>query len=84
MIIAVDHTTSDHVSMKESENLVGTTVEMPDGPWSITDVARYLRTGIPTIRNDMKLRGLPYSKIGKRLYFNRADIDAWLAAQRAA
>jgi excisionase family DNA binding protein len=67
--------------MKETENVSGPTPVVQDGLWEIADVAEYLKVSIDTVRNDMKLRNLPVKRIGGRLYFRRAEIDAWVDSQ---
>jgi excisionase family DNA binding protein len=68
--------------MKESENVSGPmpVVQQDQGLWEIADVAEYLKVSVDTVRNDIKLRNLPCKRVGGRLYFRRAEIDAWVDA----
>lgn len=72
--------------MKHDDNVSAPTTsrQSDNGLWEISDVASYLGVSIPTVRKDMKERGLPFKRIGRRQYFRRAEIDAWVDSQVAA
>lgn len=44
----------------------------------IKKAAEYLNLSVQTIYSKTSLRTLPHIKKGKRLYFERANLDAWL------
>lgn len=53
--------------------------------FTLDEVASYLKTSTWTIHNLLRKRGaddgLPHLKLGRRLYFRKAAIDAWLIAR---
>ncbi len=57
---------------------------MPEVPELLTpaEAAAFLRISMTTIRKMLRERRLPYSKIGRRVLINRADLDALLDASR--
>jgi excisionase family DNA binding protein len=46
----------------------------------IEGVARYLGCSVRRVR-DLRGRGLPAKRVGKRLVFDLREVDAWLEAQ---
>jgi excisionase family DNA binding protein len=50
---------------------------------SVEEAARYCRVSASTF-NKLRLYGggAPFLKIGRRVLYDLADLDAWLAAQR--
>ena len=49
---------------------------------TVEEVADWLRYTPGTIRQKVKLREIPFTRVGGRTRFRRADIEAWLEAQR--
>ena len=53
--------------------------------FSIQELAQYLCVTTWTIHNLLRKRGtdagLPHLKLGRRLYFRKSAVDAWLAAR---
>ncbi|GIH14696.1 helix-turn-helix domain-containing protein [Rugosimonospora africana] len=53
--------------------------------WTVTDVARYLRVPVETLRYWRKCRtGPPAVRLGKHLRYDPAAVRAWFANQAAA
>lgn len=53
-----------------------------EGLWDIGNCARYLGMSIAYVRKAVRLRRIPFTRIGtKALRFSKADLDTWLAAQ---
>jgi len=52
---------------------------------TLQETANYLKCSTWTITNLLRKRGadngMPHLKLGRRLYFRRSAIDAWLAAR---
>lgn len=73
------------VVMREAENLTPATVETPVKPWSLSDVAEFLDVKESTIKKYVKNRGLPCMRpAGKLMYFDPAEVMAWLKGSEAA
>jgi excisionase family DNA binding protein len=51
---------------------------------TVKDAAAYLGTTVWFIRSQVWDRKLPALKFGKRLVFDRADLDAFVEAQKRA
>lgn len=49
---------------------------------SVEETADFLNLSVPTIYSKVSKRELPYMKRGKRLYFLREDIEAYLKGGR--
>jgi excisionase family DNA binding protein len=49
---------------------------------SIDEVAVFLKLTKPTIYGFCSSRKIPYSKKGKRLYFNKTEINDWISQGR--
>ncbi|MBN2325937.1 MAG: helix-turn-helix domain-containing protein [Candidatus Omnitrophica bacterium] len=45
---------------------------------NVNEVARYLKLSVKAIYELTHLEKIPFTKIGRRLRFRRAAIDAWL------
>lgn len=45
---------------------------------TLTEAAKFLRMKTVWLRRTAKKGGVPYIKIGRRLYFNREDLRQWL------
>jgi len=46
-----------------------------------SDTAEYLEVTVRTVQRWMRKLGLPYYRIGGRIYFNKSDLDEWLKSQ---
>jgi len=46
------------------------------------EVMEYLRISRGTLDKLQKRREIPFFKLGKKVVFNKADIDAWLESKR--
>ena len=51
---------------------------------NVGEVADYTRSTPMSIRQQVHLRQIPHLKRGRRVLFDRLEIDAWLAKQRVA
>ena len=49
---------------------------------SVRETAEFLNLSVPTIYSKVSKRELPYMKRGKRLYFNRKDLETYLKGGR--
>ena len=54
---------------------------MPTPLWSIKDVMEYLQIRSRTTMFKLLKDGFPHAKVGKKLIFRQADVDAWLEAR---
>ena len=56
---------------------------LPKRPYLTTEeAAEYLRCSVATLRRRVARREIPYFKPGARNLFDRADLDAYMAASR--
>ncbi len=55
----------------------------PDALWKIEDVAKHLAVTVPTVRNHIKTRGLPFKRVGGSLRFRPEEVTAWVDEQAA-
>lgn len=53
-------------------------IENESGLLNMTDICLYLKVSRATITNYLRDKDLPSYKIGKALYFRKAEIDMWL------
>lgn len=51
----------------------------PDEILNIKQVAELLNLSVPTLYGKTANREIPHSKMGKRLYFKRSEIEQWLS-----
>ena len=49
---------------------------------SVDETAKFLNLSVPTIYSKVSRREIPYMKRGKRLYFNRKDLETYLKGSR--
>lgn len=49
---------------------------------TVDETAKFLNLSVPTIYSKVSKRELPYMKRGKRLYFARKDLEAYLQGGR--
>ena len=49
---------------------------------SVDETAEFLNLSVPTIYSKVARREIPYMKRGKRLYFNRKDLEVYLKGGR--
>jgi len=55
-----------------------------DALLNVDDVAALLRMSAKAIYNMVELRRVPFVRLGRRVRFRRADVLAWVEAQRVA
>jgi len=53
-----------------------------DRPMSITEAAKFLNLSVPTLYGFVSKRTIPFSKLGKRLYFSEAELTTWVKSGR--
>lgn len=53
-----------------------------DRPMSITEAAKFLNLSVPTLYGFVSKRTIPFSKVGKRLYFSEAELTSWIKSGR--
>ena len=53
-----------------------------DRPMSITEAAKFLNLSVPTLYGFVSKRTIPFSKLGKRLYFSEAELTSWVKSGR--
>lgn len=51
-------------------------------PLSIQEAAKYLKLSVPTIYGMVSRREIPFSKLGKRLYFSEISLNEWIQTGR--
>ena len=54
---------------------------MPSPFWTIQDVMEYLQVRSRTTMFKLLKDGFPHARIGKKLIFRKADVDAWIEAR---
>lgn len=53
-----------------------------DRPMSITEAAKFLNLSVPTLYGFVSKRTIPFSKLGKRLYFSEGELTTWVKSGR--
>jgi len=53
-----------------------------DRPMSISEAAKFINLSVPTLYGLVSKRTIPFSKVGKRLYFSEADLTSWIKTGR--
>ena len=53
-----------------------------DKPMSINEAATFLKLSVPTIYGFVSRREIPFSKLGKRLYFTEIELSEWIKTGR--
>ena len=53
-----------------------------DKPMSITEAAKFVNLTVPTLYGFVSKRTIPFSKLGKRLYFSEAELTTWVKSGR--
>lgn len=51
-------------------------------PLSIQEAAKFLKLSVPTIYGMVSRREIPFSKLGKRLYFSESELSDWIQSGR--
>lgn len=51
-------------------------------PLSIDDASKFVNLSVPTIYSLVSKRMIPFSKLGKRLYFSEEDLSNWIKSGR--
>ena len=49
-----------------------------DKPMSITEAAKFVNLTVPTLYGFVSKRTIPFSKVGKRLYFSESELTSWI------
>lgn len=49
-----------------------------DKPMSIAEAAKFVNLTVPTIYGFVSKRTIPFSKVGKRLYFTESELTSWI------
>ena len=69
------------IMSKQLESVINLDIQKSSDSWmTIEDLANYLpdKPAIPTIYAWVNQKLIPYSKVGKRLYFLKSEINEWL------
>ena len=53
-----------------------------DKPMSIAEAAKFVNLTVPTLYGFVSKRTIPFSKLGKRLYFSEAELTSWVKSGR--
>ena len=53
-----------------------------DRPMSIADAAKFVNLTVPTLYGFVSKRTIPFSKVGKRLYFSEIELTSWIQSGR--
>lgn len=53
-----------------------------DKPMSINEAAKFVNLTVPTLYGFVSKRTIPFSKIGKRLYFSETELTSWIQTGR--
>jgi excisionase family DNA binding protein len=54
---------------------------MPSPFWTMQDVMEYLQVRSRTTMFKLLKDGFPHARVGKKLIFRKADVDAWIEAR---
>ncbi len=49
-----------------------------DKPMSISEAAKFVNLTVPTLYGFVSKRTIPFSKVGKRLYFSETELTSWI------
>ena len=53
-----------------------------DRPMSISEAAKFVNLTVPTLYGFVSKRTIPFSKVGKRLYFSEVELTSWIQSGR--
>lgn len=53
-----------------------------DRPMSISEAAKFVNLTVPTLYGFVSKRIIPFSKMGKRLYFSETELTSWIQSGR--
>ena len=53
-----------------------------DRPMSISEAAKFVNLTVPTLYGFVSKRTIPFSKVGKRLYFSETELTSWIQSGR--
>ena len=53
-----------------------------DKPMSIAEAAKFVNLTVPTLYGFVSKRTIPFSKVGKRLYFSETELTSWIQSGR--
>lgn len=54
-----------------------------DKPMSVNQAAKFVNLAVPTLYGLVSNRIIPFSKVGKRLYFSEQELTAWIQTGRS-
>ena len=54
---------------------------MPSPFWTMQDVMEYLQVRSRTTMFKLLKDGFPHARVGKKLIFSKANVDAWIEAR---
>ena len=55
---------------------------LSDKPLTISQAAEFVNLTVPTLYGFVSKRTIPFSKVGKRLYFSEAELTSWIKSGR--
>ena len=55
---------------------------LSDKPMTISQAAEFVNLTVPTLYGFVSKRTIPFSKVGKRLYFSEAELSTWIKSGR--
>lgn len=64
------------------ENKSNNSNTVSNKPLSIQETAKFLKLSVPTIYGMVSRREIPFSKLGKRLYFSESELSEWIQTGR--
>ena len=55
---------------------------LSDKPMTISQAAEFVNLTVPTLYGFVSKRTIPFSKVGKRLYFSETELTSWIQSGR--
>ena len=55
---------------------------LSDRPMTISQAAEFVNLTVPTLYGFVSKRTIPFSKVGKRLYFSEIELTSWIQSGR--
>ena len=55
---------------------------LSDKPLTISQAAEFVNLTVPTLYGFVSKRTIPFSKVGKRLYFSETELTSWIQSGR--
>ena len=68
--------------MQIPDDIVETTIALKDQYFDLRGLSAYSSLKVPTIREHIRLRGLPAFKVKGKILIKQREFDAWLEACR--